>query len=260
MTPTGLQDYSARVAYPSLLVQATATPVTLQVYRNGALVPPLSGTYALLAPGGGAVVTHAVSVVDDAAAYTVPAASLPASLVLGEGYMEVWSLFFEGEAAARQFRRTACLALCPIYPVVADLDLIAEYGPLADQFTASFTTYQGSIDQAWKEILSRLIEEGRLPYMIRTPDALRRAHLHLSLCKVFQGFGLNAEGNHYRELAKMERQYYEDAFRRMSVQLDQLQIGLVDNAQARAAASGPVAINGGQPRGMQRYVYSRYGV
>ena len=258
MIPTGQTDYSARIAYPSLLVQAKDTAVALPVYRDGALVAPDSGTYRLLGPSGTAIVTHAVSVVSSVATYTIPAASLPVSLTLGEGYMEVWSLVFSG--VTREFRRTAALALCPLFPVVTDLDLIAEYQPLSNLLTTELPSYQISIDQAWKEIISRLIGEGRLPYMVRTPDALRSAHMHLALSKVFQGFGLNAEGNHYRELAKEEATKYAESFNRMSVQLDQAQTGLVDNPMARASATGPIAINGSQPAGFRNYLYSRYGL
>ena len=95
---------------------------------------------------------------------------------------------------------------------------------------------------------------------VRTPDALRSAHMHLALSKVFQGFGLNAEGNHYRELAKEEATKYAESFNRMSVQLDQAQTGLVDNPMARASATGPIAINGSQPAGFRNYLYSRYGL
>ena len=258
MLPSGQQDYSARIAYPSLLVRGVDTPVALPIYRDGALVAPDSGTYRLLGFGGATVLSHAVSVVGSVATYTIPAASLASSLTLGEGYIEVWSLVFSG--VAREFRRTAALALCPLYPVVTDLDLIAEYAPLAQQITSDLPSYQGSIDQAWKEILSRLIGEGRLPYMIRTPDALRQAHLHLALAKVFQGFGLNADGNHYRELATVERKNYAEAFARASLQLDQAQVGLVDNPMARASSTGVLAINGSQPPGMRRYLHSRYGL
>jgi hypothetical protein len=120
--------------------------------------------------------------------------------------------------------------------------------------------FQGPIDQAWKQVITRLIQEGRLPYMVRTPDALREAHLHLSLSKLFQSFGLNADGNHWRELAKEEMGRYEKAWSAASVQLDQDQDGLVDNPLARASSSGVVSLNGGQPRTMFRNTYRRYGL
>jgi hypothetical protein len=260
MTPTGVTTYAARVAYPSLLVLGRDTRVQLPVYYDGALVAPTSGTYTLLAIGGTSVVSAAVSIVSSVATYTIPAATLASSLPLGEGYIEVWLLSFSGEAAPREFRRTAALAKCPIFPVVTDLDLIGEYDALADQRTGRMSNFQGPIDQAWKGILTRLIQEGRLPYMIRTPDALREAHLHLSLAKLFQSFGLNADGNHWRELAKTEQERYEKAWAASSVQLDQDQDGLVDNPLARASSSGLVSFNGGQPRNMIRNTYSRYGL
>jgi len=260
MTPTGITTYSARVAYPSLLVLAKDTRVQLPVYHDGALVAPASGTYQLLAIGGASVVSAAVSIVSSVATYTIPAASLASTLPLGEGYIEVWLLSFAGESAVREFRRTAALAKCPLFPVVTDLDLIAEYDALADQRVGRMLNFQGPIDQAWKQVITRLIQEGRLPYMVRTPDALREAHLHLSLVKLFQSFGLNADGNHWRELAKEEMGRYEKAWSAASVQLDQDQDGLVDNPLARASSSGVVSLNGGQPRTMFRNTYRRYGL
>lgn len=260
MNPTGLPTYSARVAYPSLLVQGRDTPVRLEVWRDGALVAPSSGSYQLLALGGAVAYSAAVTVASSVATATIPAATLSSSLMLGEGYMEVWLLSFAGESSPREFRRTAALAKCPIFPVITDLDLIAEYDALADQQVGRMSNFQGPIDQAWKEIVTKLIQAGRLPYMIRTPDAIREAHLHLSLAKLFQGFGLNADGNHWRELAKIEQERYEKSWNSASVQLDQDQDGLVDNPMARTSASGVVAMNGGQPRGWNRSVYSRWGI
>jgi hypothetical protein len=260
MTPTGITTYSARVAYPSLLVLARDTPVQLPIYYEGELVVPTSGTYQLLAIGGASVVSAAVSIVSSIATYTIPAASLANSLPLGEGYIEVWLLSFAGESAPREFRRTAALAKCMLFPTVTDLDLIAEYDALADQRVGRMASFQGPIEQAWKQVITRLIQEGRLPYMIRTPDALRDAHFHLSLAKLFQSFGLNADGSHWRELAKEEQSRYEKAWSAASVQLDQDQDGLVDNPLARASATGVVSLNGGQPRTMFRNTYRRYGL
>ena len=260
MNPSGITTWTARVAYPSLLVLGRDTRVQLPVFYDGALVAPTSGTYTLLAIGGTSVVTAAVSVVSSIATYTIPAATLANSLPLGEGYSEVWLLSFSGEAAPREFRHTAALAKCPIFPVITDLDLIGEYDALADQQTGRMSSFQNPIDQAWKGIITRLIQEGRLPYMVRTPDALREAHLHLSLAKLFQSFGLNADGNHWRELAKIEQERYEKSWAASSVQLDQDQDGLVDNPLARASSSGVISLNGGQPRTANRNVYTRYGL
>ena len=144
--------------------------------------------------------------------------------------------------------------------VVADADLIAEYDALADQRVGRMSTFQGPIDQAWKIIVERLIGDTRLPYMNRAPTALRETHLHLALAKLFQSFGLNADGNHWRELAKIEHDRYEGAFARISLQLDQNQDGLVDNPLARSAGTGTISFNGGQPRYSLRGTFGRYGL
>ena len=87
MLPSGQQDYSARIAYPSLLVRGVDTPVALPIYRDGALVAPDSGTYKLLGFGGATVLSHAVSVVASVASYTIPAASLTNSLKIGRAHV-----------------------------------------------------------------------------------------------------------------------------------------------------------------------------
>ena len=260
MIQSGLTQYAARVAYPSLLVLGRDTKVQLPVYYQGALVAPTSGTYQLQAIGGALAVNAAVSITSNVATYTIPAATLASTLPLGEGYAEVWLLQFSGEAALREFRRTAVLAKCPIFPVITDLDLIAEYDALADQQVGRMANFQGPIDQAWKQVISRLIQEGRLPYMVRTPDALREAHLHLSLSKLFQSFGLNADGARWLERSDTELGRYEKAWGSASVQLDQDQDGIVDNPLARASATGVVTLNGGQPRVMYQNTYRRFGI
>ena len=72
--------------------------------------------------------------------------------------------------------------------------------------------------------------------------------------------GLNADGNHWRELAKIEHDRYESAFARISLQLDQNQDGLVDNPLARSAGTGTISFNGGQPRYSLRGTFGRYGL
>ena len=216
MIPSGATTYTARAPYPSVLVAGQDNKVVCPLYRDGALVAPASGTFALLDMSGGTVAGGSVTVAGNQATYTVSAASVPASMVLGEGYQEFWTLVVSGETTPVIIRRAAALAKVGLYPTVADADLIAEYDALADQRVGRMATFQGPIDQAWKIIVERLIGDTRLPYMNRAPTALRETHLHLALAKLFQSFGLNADGNHWRELAKIEHDRYEGAFARIS--------------------------------------------
>ena len=65
-----------------------------------------------------------------------------------------------------------------------------EQQTLGDYLAGSMTSYQTQIDEAWGQLMARMVRHGRLPYCVRTPDALRECHLHLTLAITFQGFGL----------------------------------------------------------------------
>ena len=245
MIPTGRTLYTFAAAYPSLIVRGAACVVKLPAYRDGALVAPASGTYTLIAPGGSLVVSAAaVTISSSIATYTIPSGTLPATLEpLGEGWQEEWSLTFSGDAVPYVVRRTAALARVAIYPVITDADFTPLYPKLNTYKSGGISSYQPMIDEAWKEIMQRIIQGARLPYLIRTPDALREAHLHLSLSIVFGGFGMAADSAHFRDLAKLHRERYEAAWGSINWQQDSAQSGLVDDPSTRLAAVAQLRIN-----------------
>lgn len=245
MIPTGRTLYTFAAQYPSLIVRGGACAVRLPAYRAGALVAPTSGTYSLIAPGGAVVVNvAAVTVASSIATYTIPALSLPATLEpLGEGWQEQWSLVFAGDAVPYVVRRTAALARIALYPVISEEDFAPLYPNLSDFKVGAIVSYQPQIDEAWNQIISRLIREGRLPYLIRTPDALREAHLHLALSLIFGGFGMAADSVHFRELADRHGKSYTAAWTATNWQQDSGQTGQVDDATARTSASMVLRIN-----------------
>ena len=253
MLPSGDTLYSARIAYPALYVRGIDVLAKLPMYRAAALVAPSSGTFALYKPDGTALVSPAaVTITSSVAQYTVSASLLTSTLTpLGEGWREVWSLTMP-DGYVHAVTRTAALAAVALHPVVTDADLTGRYRPLAAMRTGSVSSYQDEIDESWNLIIGRLVAEGRLPYMIRTPDALRMVHLELALATVFDGFGMSAEGSHWREMAKERRAAYEQAWRSMSVQLDVDQDGRVDDPTRRTMGAGAIVVNA-RP---DRYAYS----
>jgi hypothetical protein len=121
---------------------------------------------------------------------------------------------------------------------VTTLDLYAQFPKLSDYLAGSLTSYQPTIDEAWGMLMARLIRQGRLPYCVRTPDALRECHLYLTLQLIFQGFGMGVEGEHWRNLAATQEKRYADSYQALTVQIDANQDRLVDNPTQRD--SGPV--------------------
>lgn len=245
MIPTGRTLYTFSTAYPSLIVRGAACVVKLPAYRDGSLVAPASGTYSLIAPGGALVVSAAaVTISSSIATYTIPSGSLPSTLEpLGEGWQEEWSITFSGDTVPYVVRRTAALARVALYPVVSEADFAPLYPKLSTYKSGGITSYQPMIDEAWKQIMQRIIQGGRLPYLIRTPDALREAHLHLSLAVIFGGFGMAADSSHFRDLAKHHTERYESAWGGINWQQDSSQSGVVDDPSTRLSAVAQLRIN-----------------
>lgn len=239
MIPTGATLYSFRNSYPAVIVREKANTAKLAAYRSGALVAPSSATYTLVNPAGNAVVNAAAcTITGSIAQYSIASGSLPSTLTVGEGYQERWVFTFSGEPATVEILRPACMVVAAVYPVVSDADLTAQYFNLSNYLAGSLTSFQSQIDEAWGQLMARLVKHGRLPYCIRTPDSLREAHLHLTLAILFQGFGLGAEGEHWRTLAKEHKAAFEAAYQSLTVQLDNDQDRLVDNPNLRDP--GPV--------------------
>jgi len=259
MLPSGATTYSfAGRAYPAVVVRAKDTAVRLPAYRSGALVAPSSCTYSLVGNAGSTPLVNAAActITGSVATYTIPAASVPSTTAPGEGYQERWVFTFAGEAATVEVLRSAAVVVAAIYPVISDLDLTAQYYGLANYLSGSLTTWQGSIDEAWGQLMARLIRQGRLPYAIRTPDALREAHLHLTLALIFQGFALSTAGDQWDKKAKDERAAYEKAYQEITVQLDSDHDKLVDNPTRRDQGPTPTmfAPAAGYNRGFWRRV------
>ena len=245
MVPSGETLYTARTAYPDVLCRARDNAVSMPLYRDGALVAPSSGTFSLYDSTGTAIVSAAaVTITGSIATYTIPAATLPATLALGEGWRERWTLTVS--SVARGYERTAALALISFSPSVTDADLLALYPGLSKARGSAVASFQAWIDEAWKVVIQRLLREGHLPYLIRTPDALREAHLHLALSLVCRGVKptMGAGESSWQTDAEYHRREYEAAWSAANWQLDRDQDGNVDDPSQRVRAGVALHIFG----------------
>ena len=148
--------YSANIRMFELLQRAKAQTTTIKIYRDGAQIVPASGTYTLQKPNGQNVVNGGVVAIDGngTCSYTHTAPQLPDTLVLGEGYMQLWSITISGEVYT--FRRMVSLVLQKLFPVISDADLTAVYSNLDDSRPSNLTSYQSYIDDAWYTILRKI--------------------------------------------------------------------------------------------------------
>lgn len=222
--------YTARHSVPTWLERGRDNTVTLPVYRDGALVVPSAGTLSVYDAANVAIVdAQAVTVVDGVATYAIAAATLPSTLALSDRWREEWTLTLDG--VARVFVRGAGLVRSRLYPVVTDLDLTETHTELRQWMADDSTSLQSYIDSAWASVQLRLIEQGRWPYLILSPYALREAHLCLSLARCFRDYASSAAGTgvgKYAELAAQYQEQYDQAFARLRLQYDADEDGQID--------------------------------
>ena len=242
------QPYTARIPFPDYLERGRAQLVTLEVYRNGALVAPASGTFSLYDASGVAQVDAAsVTISADRAQFSIGSSSLPSSLPVGEGWQEEWSLVFS-DGVTRIFRRSAALVLRAVHPVITDADLLACYSDLDDLRPSDSSSYQGPIDEAWRQIIGRLVGRGRFPYLILDAWSLREIHLETTLSLIFRDFASSIGEGRYLDLAESHKKTAASAWRSLSFDYDKDHDGKSDG-QGKRTSYEPVIYLSNAPRG-----------
>jgi hypothetical protein len=94
------------------------------------------------------------------------------------------------------------------------------------------------MDQAWEQVIRRLLIGGHLPYLIRTPDALREAYLLLSLALAYEACAASSQAGQYADLAKTYRAGWEKEWSTTNWQTDYDHDGRVDDPSARQSPRG----------------------
>lgn len=239
MVPSGETLRAARFPFLDVLCRGRANVVEYPLYvvSTGAVdAPTQSGsTFTLLDPAGEAVVdAAAVTVTSSIAEYTIPALTLPTTLTpLGEGWKEEWRLVFGG--VTYLYERTAALALTNLIPTVTDQDITDLYPSWTRARGSVVTTYGAWIAAAWKQLVQRLITEGHLLYLVRTPEAFREMHLNLSIALVARGVKPTSGTGESSWLADAQHheKLYEAAYKATNWQADYDHDGRVDDPTKR---------------------------
>lgn len=246
--------YAPQIGTSQELERARTQVVTMPVYRSGALIAPDAGTYTLYKPGAGSDTTteklidaQVTGLTNQVATASVTDTIIPSTIVLGEGYREEWRLTFG--TLVQVFERPAAVIRKRLYPVISDLDLEGYYRELRTfkQGPDYGGTWQGFIDEAWLLIRSKLLREGHLPYLIRTPSSLREIHIHLTLHLICMDFySGNDRVEKWLDLADRHRAQFDKAWGEAEFGMDYDHDGAQDDPSAFTAAHRPVYANGGQ--------------
>lgn len=166
---------------PYFLERGATQTITAPIRHGsgGGLVVPDSGTITITRPDGTDFVSgQPVTVSSSTASFTVSPA---ASETLGDGWTVLWTLTFSG-VVYPTYRQSAYLVQYVPPNVISERDLYARVPELehrvpqsqgATDRGGSGEGWQPQIDEAYYELLRRLIDDGREPWKVREVTGYR---------------------------------------------------------------------------------------
>jgi hypothetical protein len=241
--------YTARFRSSETIERGRLQTLTCPTQRAGATATPSSGTITIYRPDQTVLVTSAVSVSGPGVAFYTLAAVTTTAEQLGEGWLVEWSLVMP-DTVTHTFRNDAALCRRTLYPVVADADLTQRHSDLPNLLASGVTSYQSYLDEAFATIGNRLIAQGRRPYLIIQPSALREAHVAMALHLIFLDYATSAgDSSRWQVLADHYSRAYTEAWNQLKFTYDEADANKVDATLKKGAAS-TVWLNG---RGGQNY-------
>ena len=214
-------QYSTRFATPDWIQREVAQTIELAVYRDGSLVAPSAGTVSVFDAAGDAIVDEeTVTVTASIATWAITAVTLPDTLSLSDRWQERWTLTLAGQAYT--FWRDAALVRRRLYPVLTDLDLTRKHSELRAWMAEDSSSLQNYIDDAWDDIVLRLMEDARWPFLIMSAWSLRGVHKNLALAGTFLDYSSSAAGTDgkYSKLAAHYEEQYEAGWARLRFTYD----------------------------------------
>ena len=243
------QRYTVRLPLPDAIVRATEHTIYAPVYLDGNLVAPTGGgssTVSVYNAANTAVVDGATAVISGSVAeYDIPAATIPATLAVEEGWRVEWSLVISGGPTLTP-RNKAALVRNDLWPVISDEDIwrrVPALDPGRPGVITTMSSHQWAIDEAWTELQLEIYSRGNRPNLILEPSALRSTHLALTLYYVFDNLSHRLNPAH-REAADQFRDDYRQALSRVAFDYDVGDDGRADNR--RRAGTPTINLSGGR--------------
>jgi len=239
--------YSTQFYLPQSLLKGSTNLLQCPIYLSGALVvPDSSGTVVVRNAGGTVVLTETAPIVSSIATYTTDADAFDAES-FSNGWTVDWQLTIDGVVC--RFRQLACLVTRPLYPVIADIDLfkvIPSLDPTSPKRISTASTFQDQIKESWIQLLGRLIADGARPDLIVEGNALRQAHIFLTLNLIFQELAVR-QPDVNQPLADLYLNKYETDFLRIRYDEDKDSNLVPDGRKSSATQTqGTLWLNRGQ--------------
>lgn len=252
MSASGETAYTFRALAPDVLQWGRDNVVALTIWRDGAQVVPTSATVQVLDRSGAvAVATTAATVgADGTIRYTILAAVLPTSdaNILGQGWRLIWAVTISS-GVVRTVDRMVDVARYPLYCPITDDDLITGYYPnLAAHKGGSPASFQGFIDEVWRNARSAFRAAGKFEYLFKNAEAIREPLIHAALGAAFRSWSMGAgQRGNYLELAIYHEAKAPAEWSKVALAVDWDGDGIVDDLSERTSPSTMITF-GGAPR------------
>lgn len=249
MTTALVTQYAGRFSSPDFIERAKDQRLTFEVQYEGATVRPASGTLTLRNEANTAIVnTAAISVsADGVAYYDLSAALVPATYAPSQRWLEDWALTFD-DGQVHTFRRPAHLCVRRLYSVLVQSDLTGRHHDLQTIVPRAKSSLQPYMDGAFDEAIDRLLEDGRYPQQVMTPDRLRRFCRAYALHLAFLDAMNEAPGEgKYGGLANFYLGQAEDAWTKLRFTIDHDEDNGPPGEDEEGQSESPVVYLGGAP-------------
>lgn len=251
--------YTVRQRQPAYHPKGLARTAVIEVDLDGAPVSaPSAATYTLRDAAGTAVTGLSAAVATPAVggASIAIGASVLDNESYSSDYTETWALTMGG--VVYLFDRVAVICrVPPIAPLtVADLqrahpDLVGDW-----LLPSGLTSWQPFIDEAFDELIARLLEHGTGPHLIASWSVVRRVLKRMALLEIATHLAMSRDGStRWADLAAVlgasadEPRSVEAAWASLFVRLDRDENGAVDTDDDLQSRPGVYAAAVASPAG-----------
>ena len=237
---------ASRFQFPRFIERAKTQAVIVEVWDGSGYANPTAAAYTLYRSDGTKAVDGAAadSIVGGIATYTLDASAIPTTVAYSTRWREEWAVTVDG--TEHTLRRDVHLIPLALYPVVTVADIEVRYTELRRLLPQNRDSWAHVVDEAWQQIVGRLVSEGKQPGRIISPWSLRESHVELALCLAFREVSIYNPNGQYQALADHHCERFDMAWAGLKFEYD---IDDDGDADENVAPGGPILATSANIRG-----------
>lgn len=210
--------------------------LTFPIRSGGAIKAVTSGTFTLSDPNGTAIVdAQDVAVTAGVPSYTLATSFSDSNEAPELNWREQWVLLIDG--ATETFEHDALL--CRIAPErrVNEQNLYKHHSEWERFLPPGRASWDEVIDEAWEEMLRRLLGDLIIPHKLLNSWALVTCHTYWALHLAAVDFSTTETGRgKWSSLATRYEKRYEKEYDRLALKIDEDDDGLAEDPEALTSA------------------------